>query len=522
VDIFARRITCPSPKKTRIRLSIIGVGILAIFLAGWNWPWGHSYDAPEKTTTAVAIPTQPSSIILPIVAPLAEIQARLEQETPGELFTVDENRDACVPAKWAKVCILPKPFGGCAKWLKTKISPDIDCHLEGWVRRGPIAIGGSGQDLTLDMPVSLSVTARGRGDIGKNIHETATGAANIHASASVDIDENWKPSASVSADYHWTDRIGVDILGFRITFASKVDPQIRKAIDSFQSSLPATLDALKLKETVATAWPKGFATIEAHKDPDVWVRFTPSSIGYGGYNIADGDLRTSLLLIGNVDTFVGKKPADAVPTPLPPLIRGLPDPGFHLNLPVMLEFQAMQATARKQLNIGTPRDLQVPGFGAVAVTIKDIEFHQTKGQALAIGVTLNADPEGSWFDTRGTVWLTAKPSIDNQAKKVTANDLQIYGNTDNAAADLLISIVQFGPIKQAIQAAATFDYSKPYDDGLAKLNAAMRKQISPDVYFDGNVDSASVESIVAGPDALHLWLGVTGKGEIHLGTLPAL
>ena len=212
-------------RKPQILAALVVVGVLGIVV--W-WLRIETKQGPPKTQEPVGDLTRSSVMVISITASLDDIQRRLNEQIPGTLYAINENRDGCVPAKWAKVCVLPRPWGGCAQWVKTKISPDIDCHVDGAVTRGPIQIGGAANVLNLGMPVSASVTVTGRGQIGKNIRETANGSITAAASVTANVDENWQPSANVNVDYSWNNRIGVDVLGFRITFASKVDPKIER------------------------------------------------------------------------------------------------------------------------------------------------------------------------------------------------------------------------------------------------------------------------------------------------------
>jgi hypothetical protein len=477
--------------------------------------WDRVHRAPDKTATAIVPEGRSSLVVLPIVASIPELQAKLEAEVPAQLFAIDEDRDACIPAQWIDECLIPNPFGGCIQRIKTKITPEVDCHLKGWVNRGSIQLGGSGNTLALSMPVSLSVTAKGLG-----IQETADGSATVAASASFDLSAAWEPTANVTADYKWNDKIGVDILGIRITFAGEVDPEIRKAIARFQETLPAELAKLKIKDRAAEAWPKGFVSIKAADDPPVWMRFSPTAIGYGGYRVADGQIRVNLMAAGLAETFLGGEPPKPPPTPLPALIRDLPNPGFQFYLPIFADYEALASAARKALKAGTIQSVDVPTVGQVQVTIEDIAFHQTTGEELAIGISLRADPEGQFLDTRGTVWLTSKLSVDNEKRLVTAEGLKIFGRTDNDAFDLLVSIIQLDPIMDAIRSSARYDFSEQHEQSMAKVNTQLRRQLSDEFYFDGHVDSIAADTVSAGPTAIQIGLSASGSGELHFGTLP--
>jgi hypothetical protein len=461
----------------------------------------------------------PSTLVLPISASLDDLQNQLNKDVPTTLYAIDQNQDACVPAKWIDVCIVPLLRGRCAKRLKTKISPDIDCHIEGAVNRGQIVLGGSGTTLNLTMPVSAHVTAGGRGDIGKNIHVTADGTITAAVSVQANIDANWQPTATVNADYSWDHTIGVTVLGIRISFADKVDPKIHAAIDSFKQQLPSILAKLNLKEQANSAWVKGFATLPVANAPDVWVRFTPNAVGYNGYQIANRILRLNVMAAGLTETFVGKRPVDSPLQPLPPLQRALPNPGFNFVIPISADYQTLINIAKEQLKIGTSQTVNIPKIGVVKTTFRDIRLYQTTGNRLAIGVTLDAQAPSSLLNVKGTVWLIADILIENDRKIINVKDFEIYSQTNNLPADLLVSVVEFEPINQLLRSAIEYNFSKNYQAAMQQANAALTRQIADGFILVGKIDSIAADSVTAGPEALLVRMSAKGNLELRTGTL---
>ena len=110
----------------------------------------------------------------------------LNAKIPNPLVAVDQQLEACIPAKYAIVCPVPKISchwfkcrkDGCAtKEIKTKVTPDISCRIVGRVDRGTILLTGAGNTLAMTMPVSIDVSAKDVGGIVKSV--TATGSANV-------------------------------------------------------------------------------------------------------------------------------------------------------------------------------------------------------------------------------------------------------------------------------------------------------------------------------------------------------
>jgi hypothetical protein len=451
---------------------------------------------------------------MPVVASLDDIEALIEKNVPPRLYAIDENKDACVPAKQARVCLVPRLFAsGCAvAETVTDISPQIDCHISGAVDRGRITIGGTGRVATVTMPVSASATISGRGEIGRNIRTTATGSITAKATVEADLDKNWNPVAKADADYSWDNLIGINVLGFRITFANNVDPKIRELIDSFRAKLPELLGKLKVREQAAKAWSQGFGSVQVSKGPDVWLRFSPTAVGFSGFWIDGRSLRADVMAAGTTETFLGERPPDPPKEePLPPLTHALPDPSFSFYVPIYGDYTTLVEAARKALKVGEEQTLEVPHVGAVKVIFRDVYIHQTIGMKLAIGVKVDAKSSSDFFRTKGVVWTIATFDIDNERHRVKLHDFDIFSRTDNPPLDLLVSILKLGPINRGVRQAVEYDYSKEYENAVNAANNLLTRQISDEFNLKGVISSLSAEKVEAGPKALIVLASAKGS-----------
>lgn len=429
---------------------------------------------------------------LPIVARMDELEARLNESVPTTLHTIDDDIEGCIKLG--------------------RLVPKVDCHLDGAVTRGKIVLGGAGEVLTLTMPVAIKVTARGRGDIAKHFKETADGALTVRGSARADIASDWAPSVKVVTDYKWDERIGVEIFGVRVTFASKVDSAIQRALQSIEKDIPRHLRELSLKKRAEDGWRRAHAVVAVGTQPDVWMRFVPVGVAFGGYQVDKGVLRATVKLTGSAETFVGQKPAPPTATPLPLLTRGVSGSGLDFDLPVFLDYAALEVVAERELRVGTKRLVQVPGTGAMTIQVRDVSLFQTTGRSLAVGISL--DVEG--FDT-GTVWFTTKLSVDNQNKKIDVAELTVHSRTNSIPMDLFLSVVQLDAVTAAIRAAVAYDFSREYATALQQANASLKhRALAEGVFLDATITKVTATTIAAGPNAIQAALLVQGTGELSL------
>ncbi len=292
-------------------LALALAGALAAAMTGCSDKTGN--PAPPKIETPAELPTQSSTLVVPVSASLAMLEQRLNARTPTQLWQIDKQEPRCVPAKRVKV------FG-----RKLKVTPALGCRIVGMVTRGRMRLGGSGDTLTISLPITALISAENVGGIIKK--ETATGAAMVRATAKLSIDRNWSPVAKVQIAYDWTDPPGIDFLGQRIRFAEKADAKLKGVIARLERDLPLELAKLRARDQLGDVWRQGFTSIQLNRErPPAWMRITPLKVGFGGYRIGGGRIVMQLAAEALTETFVGDRPADPKPTPLPPPTRGTPD-----------------------------------------------------------------------------------------------------------------------------------------------------------------------------------------------------
>ena len=178
--------------------------VLLLALAACSKQGGNA--APTRIDAPAVLPRQASSIVVPVSAPLADVEAALDKATPRTLWTIDRHEQKCVPAQRVDIGI-----------ARVKVLPTLGCRIVGQVTRGRIHLSGQGSTLVITLPVRAVLSAR---DVGGVAGETATGAATVRAVARLGLRRNWTPSARIDLAYDWTQPPGVEILGRRIVFTS--------------------------------------------------------------------------------------------------------------------------------------------------------------------------------------------------------------------------------------------------------------------------------------------------------------
>lgn len=437
-----------------------------------------SNPAPARITEPLTLSEQPSSIRIPVSLPLDDLQALINDEVPVELHKIDEPQQVCIKTK-------------------SKLLPDVSCRLVGSVTRGPIRLTGKGDQILLTMPVKAFVQARNIGKIFKQ--ETATGAINLTARITLGMKPDWTPTAKVHADYDWTNRLGIDFLGQRITFASKVDPKLKQMLANLERTLPRQLSHLQFRQKVEPLWAKGFTSIRVKTEPLIWVRFTPMQVGFSGYQVEGRRIIVGFSARAKTETIFGERPADPPFTPLPRLMGSLPATGINVHVPVLVRYDLLEKAARNVLVSNDYKSLKVEG-GTVDALFHDVKIYGTTDNHVAVGIHLSLRTLGGAISTTGTVWFVAKPELDPEKKMIGISDLALSGQTDSKAFNLLLSVIDTTKIRERITQIARYDFSKDYADGVKKADDWLAEQPFEGFVFKGDLSAMKLMGVRLAPD----------------------
>ncbi|WP_425230343.1 DUF4403 family protein [Sphingomonas sp.] len=462
--------------------------LLVLLLAGCHRA-AQELPPPPRVTTTANLPAESSTLVIPLSAPLAELEAALDREVPHRLWRIDQHLDACVPAKRVNLGI-----------ARVRILPNLGCQIVGQVVRGRLTVTGRGDRLLVTMPIRATISANHVGGIAS---KTATGAAIVHATARLGITGNWQPTARVAIDYDWTTPPGVDFLGRRIVFADKADQRLRPIVAQLERTLPRHLADLHLREKLAHIWPQGFAVVQLNRDnPPAWMRVTPRRLGFGGYRISGRTLQLTLAAEALTESFVGPRPADPQPAPLPPPSPIPPARGLRFFIPVIADYAQLEPVVQRALVKRAAKGFALRGIGPVQAHIGTVTVYATANGRLAVGVDARATArEHPSLNASGRIWLTALPFNAPNSQAVEARDVQLAASTDSNVANLLIQLFGDESLRATVAQGLRHDFAPDYQRLLGKARTAIAVRREGDFVL-----TADVSRVETGT------LGVTGRG----------
>jgi hypothetical protein len=463
--------------------------------------------APPRIESAIApFPDQTSTIVVPVTAELRMLERGLDRRTPRVLWTIDEHRDKCVRGKRVDLGI-----------GRVKVTPDLGCRIVGTVTRGAIHVTGAGEQLRVTMPVSAVIHIR---DVGGVLGETATARAMVHATGRLGLAGDWQPRATLDLAYDWREPPGIEIAGQRITFTDRADEKLKRVVAKLERDLPAEIARLDLRTQLDGAWRHGFTVIELSKrNPPAWMRIAPRALGFGGYRIEGRQLRMTLAAEALTQTFVGPRPADPAPTPLPPPSRVAGQPGLRFFIPVLADYAQLEPVVLRTLRKLAAKGITLAGIGPVDVAFGKVTVYATTDNRLAVGVVARVTPRDRKLPaTTGEAWLTAQPYNDENSQLVQARDVQLAADTDSTAVDLIVSLLDATQVQQAVALALRHDFAPDYQRVLAKAQAAIGARQQGDFFLSTDVSRVTTGRLqVTGAG---LFLPVRAEGTARIAYRP--
>jgi hypothetical protein len=458
-------------------------------------------QVPPRSSDAISVAPKASVIVVPVHADLDELAAALDRAVPRRLWSIDRPDQLCLPSRRVKVLFAR---------IKT---PAVRCRIVGLVTRGRLSVAGAGDSLVVTLPLHAQVSARDVGGVLKG--ETAQGDALVRARMRIDLAPDWSPRGRLDISYDWRDPPHVDFLGRRIDLTSRADEKLAGVVARLERTLPGELARLGVRDRVAQAWRAAFTALQLNaKNPPVWMRITPRTLRYGGYAIRGRTLTLRIGMEALTETFIGPRPADPSPTPLPPMQRVTQPTGkMRFAIPVIADYAELRPVLARALAKRSRRPFVLPGIGPVTARFSDVAIYGTSGGRIAVGLTLSAKTDGGTV-SRGTIWLTARPVNAENSREVAFENLALSGVTDSTRTQLLIELANAPALSTTLAGALSQNFSNDYHKLRGKIDRAITEKREGDLLIRARIDTVRTGRILASGQGV--FLPVDGSGTVSV------
>jgi hypothetical protein len=419
------------------------------------WPAAPIQNKPVLAQVPPLQPvTRTSTVVAPATITIAAIQKTMEANAPRTL-------------------------NGDRKGATRELPIDLTI---GWlINRGPLAVAGRNDGLTVSTQLTGSLRANGvlgavgnvggqlggalgnvigniGGDVGKQVQnlagKTFDQSAEIHGNAAVTarptILPGWRIAPNLSGQATIND-VSLPIAGLRLSVASEVKPFVDKSVRDSIGQLEARVrNDPSFERTARDEWAKlcksyslGVASASA---PNLWLEIKPKRAVAAQPRI---DAAGVNLLVG-VEAETRIVSAETKPVcPFPAQIEILPqltEGHVGIGVPIDIPFTDVNKLLAAQLVGKTfPEDKS----GSIDVTIRQVEI-AASGERLLISLAVNAHERSIFsFGTDATIHVWGKPQLDRQNQILRLTDIELDINSAGA----------FGLIGAAARAATP--YLKP-------------------------------------------------------------
>ena len=445
-----------------------------------------------------------STVTLPIQTSIKTMEDHLNKIAPDTLANINE-RKVCIEAEWLKTKGIPKcRMRGIKiycedRWIKTKITPEIRCDIKGWVKRdGHISVSGRESTLEFGFPIKAQISAKAAG-----IRETAKAAAIIYVSATPRINPDWSISVDIEPDFRWSQRPTLKLFGIiKVTIGSKVEPKLRKLMDELVKEVPGLLAKLGIKEKVAALWSDVQDPLTINDNPEIYVLFRPDSVSYSGFDIVDGNLRTTVGVKGKTKSVIDQPSDHNQKTELPEL-GSIPhqEGKFYIHLPIFIPYKELSAIFTKEF----PDGYSIKGV----LTISDPKIKKIDNNKIAVTVRVNRS------DVDGEVIFTGTPRIENTM--LVVDDLEYDSNTNNYLFDLLVDISGLKLVRNFIFSEMKYEFGQKLDVGVKKVNDTLSITSEDGVNVSALLESVFIRQLTTNEENIQIDTELSGVVDAKFG-----
>jgi hypothetical protein len=522
-------------RSRNIRLILGASCIVGVFFAATLWALdrflpAQNTDAKRTVASLPALPalkpvSRSSYVIAPVAVALTAIRQRMDAAAPRDLAGKNDNPVSSLLSK-----------------------ADIGIT----VGRGPMAVSGAPNELTISAPLNgnLKITGQiagvagnvvggitglldsslGKG-VGKLTNQVLDQRAELHGQVIVHskpaLTANWRLEPNLTAQVALGES-ALSLAGIKINMASEAKPLIDREVNSQMASLQARLrNDPMIERTAREQWAKMCRSIPLGGEktglPSLWLEIRPVRAAAAQPLV---DARNVTLTVG-VQAETRIVPAQTQPAcPFPAQLELVPpmDNGrLAIGVPIDLPFTELNELLEAQL-IGKrfPED----GSAPVQVEVRGASL-AAAGERLLISLQVKAREQKSWFGfgAEATVHIWGKPALDQKSQIVRLTDLTLAVESEAAFGLLGAAARAAMPhLQKAIADKAVIDLKPFAADALKKISAALAEfqQNTNGVKVDAAVQDLLLTGIEFDSDTLRVTAEAAGSAKVAVSELPKM
>ena len=437
---------CPHSYVTQL----LSLGLLGSVLVGCSNET-LTERPPEAVSPAPPLVPEPSVVSVTVDVPKDEVLRLVKAQLPKSIHFA---------GPWTKYISGHRQKGNFSVNV-----PEID-----W------SVTGTARELRISAPFIVKAKASVSGSIGavagsKDIRANFTTAARV----SLQINDQWCPRVAIAPEaVVWNDKHHPQIELLQNFWATKVarsefEGEVTKAMQNVEKQVNDKIPCASLQANFKNLWKTHAMPLPGiTSQPGFAAYITPQEMSLDLPTFTDKLLHTGLML--KAVTQVATSPPAQSPMPLPkPMLAPIKSGQAFLNFPMTIPYEVLESTAKEKL----PKNFQYKIGGTNAdVKISEVEIYPSNGK-VAVGMNVDVDVPGKWFDVSGRVWLVGEPVLDVKNQTLALKSVSLARKLDNSVWQAL-SIAFDQSLTDEVMKAAQVDL-KPH---VTTLREKLAKQLA--------------------------------------------
>jgi hypothetical protein len=522
-----------------MRRRLIGAAVAGITLAalviGIRW-WNridHQLSLrPPQGAKAQPIPTTISTISTTVTIPYDTIRAALNQNAPAQ-YDGSGRQNVCVDINETVQKEIEETIGGdvgkvigaIARTVTTVVTVNQlrhvcqDVDYQYFIKRqGAITIDPIPGGLRLTVPVAADGVVGFSGDIAKAValdRKNFRGSIIATADVALDIGTDWCPQVSVNPSFAWTDKAQLEIAHkFWINIDSSAEPQIRKLLEDLTAQIPSVIKCESIQAAVGPLFAQQLLSLDTLPPNLIYVNIVPQKAGFSGLQYDADAVRLALSISASTEINTSR-PLPIRAAKLPPLERIPASTNtIDVSLPLRLGYAELGSHLTNAL-AGRTFSAQSK-IGPVSVQVSGVEIYPS-AESLVIGLQFSARVPGRFLNTRGTVYLIAKPALDVKDQLLRITGVSFTRDLDNELWSV-VSAVFRGQIQKEVEAKARFDLRPAIDLARNKLQEETVKLSAqpPHLHISISDSVVGLKRVVLAPAELNILASFQGTASVTI------
>jgi hypothetical protein len=508
-------------------IAIAGAGVSAALWAFGALVAPAGKSAAPKLAALPPLPqgSRPTTVVAPVAITFAAIRDALEAKAP-------------------------KTFTGKSDRAIEKVLDKL--VVETTISRGPLAISGQQQAMTVTAPLDGTVHASGQlgaeaskvtsalgnllgGKLGKDVSDFGTKPFDqrtaLKGSATMTVrptlTANWRidPHLSGSADLG---DIAVNIAGAKVDLTNDARPVIASAVNREIARLEERLrNDATIEQEARAQWQRMCRAIPlgsaAAGMPPLWLELKPAK-AFAAQPKIDGNAVFLTLGIEAATRVVPNETKPDCPFPAqldltPPVEAGKLAVGVPIDLPLAALSKLLDAQLKG-------RKFPEGGAAPVEIEVKAASL-AASGDRLLISLDVTGTEKKSWFGlgADATIYIWGKPALDQAKQTLRFTDLSLAVESDAAFGLLGAAARAAIPyLEEELAQNAVVDLKPLISDARKNIDAALAdfRQPQPGVEVLATVDDLRLAGIAFDSTTLRVIGEASGTAAVTIRKLPAL